>query len=139
MKKRFSFPKRHTRSLEKQLCAILSLELCRHDDQFFGDKFKAVSQDFGRPAVETWLPLYFSSGKAKHEKPVFATREMINVAPDIDLEMLRNKQYKLHRQSAKHPENQSGFIGLDVNSWKMVRFALWTRPQETLYQSSSIT
>lgn len=99
---------------------------------FVGDKFKMASDAFGRPAVTSWLPLYFSSGKAKLEKPVSATREIIDVAPGMDLEALRNQQYKLHRQWAEHPENQSGFIGLDVNSWKLVRFALWTRPQETL-------
>lgn len=97
-----------------------------------GDKFKAVSQAFGRPAVTTWLPLYFSTGRAGRDKPVFATREIIDIAPGTDLEQMRKHEYKLHRLWAEHPENQSGFIGLDSCSWKLVRFALWTRPQELL-------
>jgi len=97
-----------------------------------GDQFRAVSQAFGRPVVKSWVPLYFASGTAKYELPTFATEQIIDIPPEIDWEDLRAQQYKLHRQWAEHPENQSGFIGLDANSWTLVRFALWTRPQENL-------
>lgn len=97
-----------------------------------GDQFRAVSQAFGRPEVKSWLPLYFASGKAKFEIPTFATEQIIEIPPEIDLENLRAQQYKLSRQWSEHPENQSSFIGFDAHSWKMVRFALWTRPQENL-------
>jgi hypothetical protein len=95
-----------------------------------GDKFKGVSEAFGRPAVSIWLSLYHSTGRAVREKPVFATREIMDIMPGTDLEQMRKHEYKLHRIWAEHPENQSGFIGLDSCSWKPVRFALWTRPQE---------
>lgn len=95
-----------------------------------GDKFKAVMQAFGRVPVQYWVPLYFSTGKANLAKPVFATKETIGIAPDTDLENLRKLEYKLHREWVEHPENQSSFIGFDPNSWELVRFALWTRPQE---------
>lgn len=96
------------------------------------DSFKAVSEFYGRPAVMSWLPLYFSSGKAQRAKPIFATKEIIDIAPDTNLQQVRGQQYKQHRQWAEHPENQSGFIGLDANTWKIVRLALWTQPQENL-------
>lgn len=110
--------------------------LWRYDDAMseflIGDQFRAVSQAFGRPEVKSWVPLYSASGKAKYELPTFATEQIIDIPPEIDWKSLRAQQYTLHRQWAEHPDHQSGFIGLDANSWTLIRFALWTRPQENL-------
>lgn len=97
-----------------------------------GEQFKAVTEAFGRVPVKHWIPLYSSPGKAQRIKPAFATKEVIQLASNADLDKMRSLEYELHRQWAEHPECQSGFIGLDPNSWEIVRFALWTHPQERL-------
>lgn len=96
------------------------------------DKFRAVSEAFGRPAVRTWLPLYFSTNQAKLAKPAFATKEIIDISPESDLEEIRRAEYRVHRQWAEHPANHSGFIGLDAASWQIVRFSLWTGSPDSL-------
>jgi hypothetical protein len=102
------------------------------NDFLVSDSFKAVADAFGRTSVKSWLPLYFSSGKAKFRNPVFATQEILDIPADANLNELRRLEYKLHRQWAEHPHNQSGFIGLNADTWQIVRFALWTAPQEDL-------
>jgi hypothetical protein len=102
------------------------------NDFLVSDSFKAVTEAFGRPSVKSWLPLYFSSGKAKFRHPVFATQEILDISADANLNELRRLEYKLHRQWAEHPQNQSSFIGLNADTWQIVRFALWTKPQENL-------
>jgi hypothetical protein len=97
-----------------------------------GEDFKVVTKAFDRPAVKSWLPLYFSTGKAQLAKPTFATKEIIKITPNTDLEKVRALEYKLQRQWVEHPDNQSGLIGLNPESWELVRFALWTKPQERL-------
>ena len=108
--------------------------LWNHDEAIgnflVSDKFKAVSEAFGRPSIKTWLPLYVSTGPAKLDKPTFATKETITIPPESDLEEMRRIEYKVHRQWAEDPANHSGFIGLDAEAWQIVRFALWTRPPE---------
>ena len=110
--------------------------LWNHDEAIsnflVGDKFKAVSEAFGRPTVKTWLPLYVSTGPAKLTKAPFATRETIDISPESDLEQMRRIEYKVHRQWAEHATNHSGFIGLDAQAWQIVRFALWTESPENL-------
>ena len=98
-------------------------------DFLTGEKFRAVSDAFGRPAVKFWMPLYFASGAAKFELPTFATAQVLDVAADTNWESARTEEYKIHQQSTAHPENHSSFIGLDASSWSIMRFALWTRPQ----------
>ncbi len=104
--------------------------LWNHDEAIgnflVSDKFKAVSEAFGRPSVKTWLPLYMSIGPAKLGKPTLATKETIDIPPESDLEGMRRIEYKVHRQWAQHPANHSGFIGLNAETWQIVRFALWT-------------
>ena len=110
--------------------------LWNHDEAIsnflVSDKFKAVSEAFGRPTIKTWLPLYFSTGLAKLNKPAFATRETLDISPESDLEEMRRIEYKVHRHWAEHPANHSGFIGLDAEAWQIVRFALWTKSPESL-------
>lgn len=96
------------------------------------EKFRALSETFGRPTLRIWLPLYFSTGQAKLAKPAFATREIIDISPESDVKEMRRIEYRVHRQWAEHPANHSGFIGLDATSWQIVRFALWTGTPQSL-------
>ena len=100
-----------------------------------GEKFRAVSNDFGRPIVQSWMPLYFSGRNAKQGTPVCATTETIKVGPDTDLEEMRRTEYKVHRHLAEHADCHSSFIGLDPASWQIARFALWTKPPGSLSKS----
>ena len=95
-----------------------------------GEKFKAVSNDLGRPIVQSWMPLYFSG--SKQGTPVCASTETIKISPDIDLGEMRRAEYKLHRHLAEHPNCHSSFIGLDPASWQIARFALWAKPPGSL-------
>jgi len=110
--------------------------LWNHDEAIsnflVSDKFKAVSEAFGRPSVKTWLLLYTSIGPAKLDKPTFATREIVDIPPESDLEQMRRIEYKVHRQWAEQPANNLGFIGFDAEAWKIVRFALWTGSPESV-------
>lgn len=97
-----------------------------------GEKFGAVTEAFGRPAVRSWLPIAFASGRAKLQKPRFATREITRLSTEVNLAKLRISESKLHRQWIERPDNQSAFIGIDPTSWEIVRLALWRDLPENL-------
>lgn len=101
-------------------------------DFLTGEKFRAVSDAFGRPEVTLWMPLFFGSGHAKFELPTFATAQVFEIAADTDWESARAEQNRIFREWAAQADNHSTFIGVDASSWKMMRFALWTRPQLAL-------
>jgi hypothetical protein len=106
--------------------AYSSLYLWRDADAFAamvaGDRFQAVIDTFGRPAVETFIVLASAFGPARDAAFVHRADEL--VPPDADLAVLKEQEVKAAQQIAASSETFAAITALDVSGWRLVRFIL---------------
>ncbi|MDH6114083.1 hypothetical protein P3T36_002904 [Kitasatospora sp. MAP12-15] len=89
----------------------------------WGPGFRALSNDFGRPAVRSWLGLAFRDGPARTSVPRTAIRRVESVPPACDpAEAIERALAELpHRQPGVH----STALAIDTERWELVTFTLW--------------
>lgn len=91
-----------------------------------GTGFKRVLETFGRPEIELWLPLDVRIGRA--QKALSLYREDIPVKENTDLEALKRSETARNEQIGARPDTVASVVGLDVQSWRLVRFTLSSEP-----------
>ncbi len=91
-----------------------------------GDPFAGILASFGRPAVEHWLGVAFTTGRGINAPPRSATRQVEPVTPSTDLRALRREETARGREAARSPAAHSHAVAVDPATWQLVRFALWT-------------
>ena len=84
--------------------------------------FRAVIESFGRPQVETWLPLDVSLGAAATR--VALSEETRQIGPNEDLGQLRETEQVRGRDIAGHPGVLATLVGLEPATWRLTRFTL---------------
>lgn len=89
------------------------------------DRFRKVVAGFGRPAMETWLPLDVHLGKAETARSVH--REDVAVDPDADLAVLRHREDERSRAAIRDGEVFARVAALDLAHWRLTRFTLSAR------------
>jgi hypothetical protein len=87
-----------------------------------GERFQAVIDSFGRPNIETWLPLDARIGKAKQALSLY--RETTLVAPETDREALFAAERERNREIAAQSDTVAVVVALDLQAWQQVRFTL---------------
>jgi len=87
-----------------------------------GPGFRAVIESFGRPQVETWLPLDVSLGAAATR--VALSEETRQIGPDEDLGQLRETEQVRGRDIAGRPGVLATLVGLEPATWRLTRFTL---------------
>lgn len=89
----------------------------------WGPGFRALSDDFGRPAVRSWLGLAFRDGPARAGVPRTATRRIETVPP------ARDPAEAIERALAELPAGRPGVhstaLAVDTECWELVTFTLW--------------
>lgn len=96
-------------------------------DFLMGSMFAGLTQSFGWPAVRTWAPFLYSSGRVD-SRPVFATRQIVPISPHTDLAALRAQERESHRDSLRSPAVHARTVALGMDPWEIVRFTLWNEP-----------
>jgi len=91
-----------------------------------GSRFQYVVDSFGRPRVETWLPLDLRIGKARRARSV--QREEQQVAPSADRTALLEAERDGNRRRVARPDTVAAWSVLDPTHWKLVRFVLSDSP-----------
>jgi hypothetical protein len=122
--------------------AYSSLYLWRDADAFAamiaGDRFKAVLDTFGRPAVETFIVLASAFGPARNAAFVHRADELVPAG--ADLAALKEQEARAAREIAASSETFAAMTALDVGGWRLARFVLSTSaaqdpaPQAEHYQ-----
>jgi hypothetical protein len=106
--------------------AYSSLYLWRHEDAFAamiaGDRFQAVIDAFGRPAVETFIVLAYAFGPAQDASFVQRTDELVRAGTDLTL--LQEQELKAAHEIAARGETFAAITALDVTGWRLARFLL---------------
>jgi hypothetical protein len=92
----------------------------------WGVGFKTLSADFGRPRVHHWTGVGHVTGAAHHHPPVFATRRVLPVPADTDLEAWIKRSMQEAERHAADPRVHSTAFAVDPSRWQAVRFTLWT-------------
>ncbi|WP_346899349.1 DUF4865 family protein [uncultured Roseibium sp.] len=99
-------------------------------DQFLtGPGFNAVSRDFGRPSVQTWIGWHAELGRDLSQAR-YASRDIRPIAPDSDLQALRSKSIVDARNALKHDDALASLTAFDPTGWNALRFCLWQSPPE---------
>jgi hypothetical protein len=92
-------------------------------DFLCGDKFRALVDSFGWPAVRTWAPIAFDHAAVAGEAR-FATRELVNLDPHANLDIFRRRETELSK-AAIHCGALYALSAFEPTTWTYVRFRLW--------------
>lgn len=104
-----------------------------------GERFQAVIDSFGRPRVETWLPLDARAGADRAQKASWLLREERSLSAEVDRAALHAAEVEANRQRAAGAGTVAVWTALDLDAWRLVRFTLSAHAPEatdgsTLYE-----
>jgi len=97
---------------------------------FTDDRFASVIEAFGRPTVETMLPLAVRV-RGDAEGPRLLTRSDTRLGPDEDLRRLRRLESEGVAHEAARPGVAAVVSAFDPASWTLTRYVLSRDPIET--------
>ena len=99
-----------------------------------GDGFRAIIDGFGRPAIRNWLTLGVETrARLRPTAVLAATRSETELAPAHDLIALRRDEIAANRSAlADEPQIAARAVAVDIERWRLLHFALWTRPIDDL-------
>ncbi|OLF54403.1 DUF4865 family protein [Pseudomonas chlororaphis] len=89
-----------------------------------GSGFDSVIDSFGRPQIESWLPLDWRRGPSDRARTLY--RERLAIDPQADRAALLAEQVEHNRRLADDPDTFAVFVALDLQAWELVRFTLST-------------
>ena len=86
-------------------------------------------ESFGRPEIETWMPLGVETGSAPQAR--FLERSERPVPPGTDVGDLVRSEAERSRVLAAAPDVLATVSGLDPKAWRVARFTLRAdRPED---------
>jgi len=91
-------------------------------DFLLGERFQKVLDSFGRPHIESWLPLDVQWGPAQGALSVY--REAWPLEPGADRASLLAEEKRRNQQVAGRSDTFAVCLALDVQAWRLVRFTL---------------
>ncbi|ROM33648.1 DUF4865 domain-containing protein [Pseudomonas poae] len=97
-------------------------------DFLLGERFQKVLDSFGRPHIESWLPVDVVRGHASGAVSLY--REEWPLDPGVDRAQVVAEEKRRNEQLAERTETFAVFLALDVQAWRLVRFTLSASPLE---------
>jgi hypothetical protein len=92
----------------------------------WGPGFRGLSQDFGRPAVRSWLGLGYQRGPAFDSAPTTAVRQVLPVPADADPADLIERLLTELPADAARPGTHSVALAVETTRWELVTLTLGT-------------
>lgn len=100
-------------------------------DFLLSSRFEKLSQDFGRPVVQTWPIVEFDTSSTRLlEYPLVATKETVALSDSIELSQQIERERLLHRQIVNENAVYSRAVAIDIQNWQVVRFSIWPSSRE---------
>ncbi|WP_296254148.1 MULTISPECIES: DUF4865 family protein [unclassified Pseudomonas] len=93
------------------------------------DKFVGVIDSFGRPAIETWLPLDARRGPAITAAWLYREEMLLSAGADVTALGIQESAHNRHHTA--QPETVAAWSVLDPKEWRLVRFRLSAGPVKT--------
>lgn len=106
-------------------------------DFLSGDKFRGLTEFFGWPPVRVWTVVEVGAGNSA-QRPTFATRELVPLAPHLDLYKLRSTELAAQQEALQSRRIHARVVALDPSTWTLVRFTLWDTPVDLAHPSSIV-
>ena len=91
-------------------------------DFLLGERFQKVLDSFGRPHIESWLPLDVQRGPAQNALSLY--REEWALEPGVDRAGVLAEGKRRNQQLADSPDTFAVFLALDVQAWRLIRITL---------------
>jgi hypothetical protein len=89
-----------------------------------GERFQGVIDSFGRPRVETWLPLDARSGAGRARRASWLQREDRVLDANADRSAVFAAEAEANRERAAQPGCIAVWTALEPGAWRLVRFTL---------------
>jgi hypothetical protein len=86
------------------------------------DRFKAVIDSFGRPQIETWLPMDARNGSASRALTVYRDERQIDASADHAA--LCAEETERNRGIAARADTVAVWAALDLATWRVIRFTI---------------
>jgi len=93
-----------------------------------GERFQAVIDAFGRPRVETWLPLDARAGGAAKAVSLYREEQALDAA--LDRAQLQADEAARNQRIAAQPDTLAVWTALDLQAWRLLRFTLSSAPPD---------
>ncbi|MFM0738249.1 DUF4865 family protein [Paraburkholderia xenovorans] len=110
--------------------AYTSIYLWLNEDEaakfVIGPRFRSVIDSFGRPPIQTWLPIALRTGQSSTALSIY--REDIPIDEGADLDALRAAETERVAQVAARDDTVLALAGVDVFDWQLTRFTLSSAP-----------
>jgi len=100
-----------------------------------GDGFAGILESFGWTPIHNWLGLAFARENRARDLAELrsVTREIEAIEPGTDLAGLRKREIdNARRIIADTPDLVIRAVGLNPDSWSLVRFDYWARKQDAI-------
>jgi hypothetical protein len=91
-------------------------------DFITGDRFQAVIDGFGRPHIETWVPLDIHLGHTETARSVY--REDVVIEPGVDLAALKRGEIARNNALARDANTLAAVTAIDLSGWRLSRFLI---------------
>ncbi|MBW0445194.1 DUF4865 family protein [bacterium M00.F.Ca.ET.228.01.1.1] len=91
-----------------------------------GPRFKSVIESFGRPPIQTWLPIDARIGRSAQALSIY--REDVALPEGTDLSALREIEIDRNARIADGDDIVAAMVGLDMQNWRLARFTLSAAP-----------
>ncbi|MEV6106356.1 DUF4865 family protein [Streptomyces sp. NPDC051940] len=92
----------------------------------WGDGFRGIIRDFGRPVVQHWTGLGFVRGPEYGAGPgEVAVRRVRGVLPGEDPASVIEEELAGLEKLAGEPGLRCAALGIDPRTWELVAFSLW--------------
>lgn len=97
-------------------------------DFLLGERFDRVLDSFGRPHIESWLPLDVQRGPAHGALSLY--REEWALAPGADRAAILAQEKARNQRLADSHDTFAVLLALDVQAWRLVRITLSSKALE---------
>lgn len=91
-------------------------------DFIMGERFRSVIDTFGRPRIETWLPLDARKGPAAKARALY--REDIDFNEGLDTAALRAFEIERNDGLAAQADTLAVVTAIDLTAWRLIRLTL---------------
>ncbi|MFE0017122.1 DUF4865 family protein [Mesorhizobium sp. NPDC059054] len=104
-------------------------------DFITGERFQKVIDGFGRPAIETWLPLDIHLGSATGARAVY--REDVLIDPVTDFSALKRSESERNTSIVSQAGTYAAVTAIDLANWRLSRFRLSAEAASTPERGSA--
>lgn len=109
----------------------LWLDVSAAADFVLGERFQTVIDGFGRPAIETWLPIDARTGRAGKAKVLTLYREDTVLADTADHAAAKAQAIEQNRLIGIRDDTVAVVAAIDVSNWRLTRFTLSSAPADS--------